>query len=210
MKQLITPAYTPYVPEDVLLADAQKANTKAILSDIIQITSEAGKNWSMKVLSSIDNTKVIFDTSDHELFISQYYITWGADLLSKSGDEFNGAYGLGERVDEFFLRDGTYSFWNRDSPNSEEAGSAGDNNYGTHPYFAYQTSVFTAGSQGSFASAFMNNAAASDAIIENDPATGKISIQFKSVGGNFDLYIDGKEIEVQIVAGHTTKVVLPE
>lgn len=38
-------------------------------------------------------------------------------VATEQGDKFRGIFGLGERVTfEFFLKDGVYSMWTKDSP----------------------------------------------------------------------------------------------
>jgi len=106
---------------------------------LVEVETGHGKHFALKIKSQIDEGQIIFDTTDMDLAVGEYLTVFSAKLNTKTGDSFNGAFGLGERVDEYFLREGTYSFWNRDHKNQEESGSAGDNNYGTHPFFAWQT-----------------------------------------------------------------------
>lgn len=187
------PSWDPYVPEN-LKQTQYTPNTEVILSDHMDIVSAAGKAFSMKIYSSKEKTdpilgkvKVpIWDSADHDLHLEKMLMIWGTNLMTQKKPNFSGVFGLGERVDDkFFLRDGTFSFWNRGEDNIVEDGSLpGKNNYGTHPYFAYRTQTDT------FVSNFFNNAAANDILIENNADTGVVSLDYISIGGSFDLFIE--------------------
>lgn len=60
--------------------------------------------------------------------------------FTEQNDRFTGIFGLGERASlNFFLKDGVYSMWNKDSQSPLEKGTLpAANMYGTHPYFMYK------------------------------------------------------------------------
>jgi alpha-glucosidase (family GH31 glycosyl hydrolase) len=202
--------YDPYMPENVFVSD-QAEDMTAVLSDMITITTGGTDSktktftpYSLQVKSKFDKTTVVWDSAEHALYLSQYFMTWGTSLMSMPKPNFHGAFGLGERVDDYFLKEGTYSFWNRDSPNNMENGLLpGKNNYGTHPFFAWQSPT------GTFVSNYFNNAAANDVIISNDEKGGKIHFDYISVGGSFDLFINEEQTPDDLVAAYQTLVGKP-
>ena len=195
--KITDPSWDPYVPENIAVSQFTP-NSEVVLSDYVDIVSDANKPFSMTIYSfkKIEKTDAfgdktmvkvpIWDSKDHDLYLDKLLMVWGANLMTQKKPNFSGVFGLGERVDdEFFLRDGTFSFWNRGESNIIEDGSLpGKNNYGTHPYFAYRTQTDT------FVSNFFNNAAANDILIENNPDSGEVKFDYISIGGCFDLFIE--------------------
>ena len=181
--------FKPFAPQNLQVTDFTP-NKDVKLMDYIKINTASDK-YSLQIMSRIDKKTVIFDTADHDLFLSQYFMVWGSNLMTQMNDQFFGAFGLGERVDHYFLQDGTYSFWNRGHPNEIENGQLpGKNNYGTHPFMAYKSPIMASTGESTFVSLFFNNAAANDVIIENDAKTGTVSFDYISIGGQFDLFVN--------------------
>lgn len=134
--------YNPHRPEDVINMNLKQAAMGSLNQRVRIIPGGSSKKgeevFVLEFFSYTDEKTVIWSTKDHPLFLSKYLLTWGAELMTMSGENFTGAFGLGERVDELMLRDGIYSFWNRDNPDIEENGTLpGKNNYGTHPFIAW-------------------------------------------------------------------------
>ena len=196
--------YVAYKPEGVISSDRAVATTGSLADRMIVMPGGTDTAFQMQVLSTNDGKTVVWDTGSHPIELSEYLMTWGAELKTGVDTEFTGAFGLGERVDEFMIRDGVYSFWNRDNPNIEENGKLpGKNNYGTHPLIAWKSPV------GTFVSTFMLNAAANDVIISNDMTLGQISMDQISVGGNFDLYISEGAFPDDVVKSYQNLVGKP-
>jgi maltase-glucoamylase len=196
--------YVAYKPEGVISGARVVAKTGSLADRMIIMPGSTSTHFQMQVLSTKDGKTVVWDTNDHPIQLSEYLMTWGADLKTGVDTDFTGAFGLGERVDEFMIRDGVYSFWNRDSPNTEENGKLpGKNNYGTHPLIAWKSPV------GTFVSTFLLNAAANDVIISNDMKQGLISMDQISVGGNFDLYISEGSNPEEVVKSYQNLVGKP-
>lgn len=182
--------YDPYMPTEVLTSYATDFAKTGDLSKRINVTpGSIAKDgtvtpFSFQIMSDKNNTIAIWDSKDHPIFLSQYLMTWGGSLLTGKADQFTPAFGLGERVDDFWLKDGIYSFWNRNMPSSEETEHLpAKNGYGTHPYIAWRTP------EGTFASKFVMNVAANDIVLESDTANGMISFDQISVGGSLELYV---------------------
>jgi len=137
-----TAGYEPYVPENVVSADLKQATIGSLFERVNIIpggSSVKGEEvFVLEILSYSDMTTPIWSSADHPLYLSEFLTTWGGEMVTMKEDAFTGAFGLGERVDDFMLKDGTYSFWNRDNPNDMENGQLpGKNNYGTHPFMAW-------------------------------------------------------------------------
>ena len=113
--------YKPYEPQNLQVTDFTP-NKDIKLSDYISVETGAGEAYALKIMSKIDKKTVIYDTTDHDLYMSQYFMVWGSSLMTQKNEQFFGAFGLGERVDHYFLQTGTYSFWNRGHPNELENG----------------------------------------------------------------------------------------
>lgn len=137
------------------------------------------------ILSQEDNATPIFDSKSHNIYMSEYLNIWGGNLYTGIGEnDFTPAFGLGERVDDFWLKDGIYSFWNRPVPAEFEAGDTlSKNTYGTHPYLAWKTQT------GTFASNFIFNTAANDIELNSQKTFGKILMNQISVGGNIHFFV---------------------
>lgn len=94
--------YKPFAPPNLMVTDFTP-DTRVKLEDYIKIDTASGDAYSLKIMSKIDKTTVIFDTTDHDLYMSQYFMVWGSNLMTQMNDQFFGAFGLGERVDHYFL-----------------------------------------------------------------------------------------------------------
>lgn len=192
------------MPEDVVVSARKTATTGSLADRVNIIPGDTKTHYQMQILSTTDKKTVVWDSADHPIYLSNYLMTWGAELMTGKAELFTGAFGLGERVDEFILRDGVYSFWNRDSPNAEENGKLpGKNNYGTHPLLAWRSPL------GTFVSTFILSAAANDVIITNNAESGSISFDQISVGGNFDIYISEGAFPDDIVKSYQNLVGKP-
>jgi hypothetical protein len=97
---------------------------------------------------------------------------YSANLNTSSGANFNGIFGLGERVlDTFFYPDGVFSLWNRDEALTFDNGKApGTEGYGTHPFYMFKNSDNVWGG------VFTNLANAQDWYVVNDPLTGQVNV----------------------------------
>lgn len=94
-------------------------------------------------------------------------------------------WGLGEQVtDQFYLQDGIYTFWNRDSAttNYDVTSLPGKNIYGTHPFIMYK------GETGDFVGVFFNSINAMDVVIQTLDGNTK-DIIFSTNGGIIDTIV---------------------
>lgn len=82
------------------------------------------------VALTLPNNLKVFDSSGSNLIYQDQYIEFGFKL--NSGD----IYGLGERIGDFALKDGSYAMWStvRDDM-SPDAGKNAGNREGFHPFF---------------------------------------------------------------------------
>jgi len=103
-------------------------------------------------------------------------------------------YGLGERIHEFGLEQGTYTMWNKgqDSPYDDLTG--GLQVYGTHPFIMYQTEKM-----GQFAGIFFRNSNyQSPTVVFNKDGTSTLS--YITTGGNIEAYFFIKGTPKEIIA----------
>lgn len=101
--------------------------------------SEGANGTSILKIYSVRNASLpIFELDT--LAFDEYLNSYGGTLHTRKGDDFEGILGLGDQVSgELFLKDGVYSFWNRDEPDPVQSRTLpGANLYGTHPFFMYR------------------------------------------------------------------------
>ena len=133
------------------------------------------------------------------------------DYLRILDTEVNSAgkmYGLGERTrDKFFLDEGTYTSWAKDSENKYDEGVAGGNSYGVHPvYFTH-----TRGANPKYFGVFNLNANMQNTEVK---FKGRLGAEVKHLltGGVIDLYVfigSSPELAVQMYHKLIGKPALP-
>lgn len=85
---------------------------------------------------------------------------------------------------DLFLIDGTYSLWNKDTPDPVENGKfPSTNSYSSHPF------VMGASRDGNWFGVYSNVANAQDWIIHNEEQSGDVNINFLATGGRGDISI---------------------
>jgi alpha-glucosidase (family GH31 glycosyl hydrolase) len=114
------------------------------------------------------------------------YLNWiSTKVFTETDDKFTGIFGLGERVNkDFFFKDGVYSMWARDQPNTDETGkSPGNNMYGTHPFYMYKHKTNT------WIGVLTKLAHAQDWWIKNNSTLGTVDVSTIATGGVADIYL---------------------
>ena len=117
------------------------------------------------------------------------YINWvNMQINAQPADteeDFHGIFGLGERsTKDFFYKTGVYSLWSKDTWNPQENGKLpGKQVYGVHPFYMFKHSA------NSWVGVFHNLAQAQDWWINNDYASGNVSLSTIATGGLGDIYV---------------------
>lgn len=211
MVSITTDGVTPFVPTEVLTDYATKFATVGDLSKRLVVTQgmvnpdKSITPFSFQILSDSDHTTVIWDSANHPLLLSQYLMLWGGSMKTGQKEKFVPAFGLGERVDDFWLSDGIYSFWNRNMASQKETEMLpAKNGYGTHPYIAWKTPADT------FAAKFVLNVAANDVMLSSDKTAGSISFDQISVGGSMQLFVQEARNPEKLVQQYHKLVGNPE
>mmetsp|Transcript_41978 Transcript_41978/g.48617 ORF Transcript_41978/g.48617 Transcript_41978/m.48617 type:complete len:1282 (-) Transcript_41978:599-4444(-) len=155
------------VTDDVFNPEMLPLDGHLSLEDIESVLTvpKAGETFFFEIHEP-NTQKVIYSTKGQQLVFSPNYIKM-TSVINSNGRIF----GLGERVGDFFLKEGVYTMWNRDEPSPTENGARpGNNIYGTHPVYFSQMK-----SSNQFFAVFDNNAGAQDVIIERDPNGMKLT-----------------------------------
>ena len=158
--QVFNPDIYPFACKDV----------KTKITDVLK-TADKGEELYFKVHGYKNERNVLYSTKNLEFVHTPNYMKTTAHINSDK------IFGLGERVGEFFLKDGVYTLWARDELSPIETGKRPSNSvYGTHPvYFSKLKNSHE------FFAVFENNAGAQDFILESD-TQGKTVTQIKSSG----------------------------
>ena len=162
------------VTDKVFNPDVLPLDGSNVTADIGSVLNTAKENETFYFeIHEYDNpSNVLYSTKDLEFVHTQYYMKTTA-LVNSNGKIF----GMGERVGEFFLNDGTYTLWARDEPSPvEDSKRPGKNIYGTHPVFFSKLK-----SDNDFFAVFENNAGAQDFILEST-SNGKKITHIKTSG----------------------------
>lgn len=139
-----------------------------VTTDISSVltTPAEGEDFYFEV-HALNNPKVVLYSTKGQEFIHTQYYKKTTSIINNDGHIF----GLGERVGDFFLKDGIYTLWARDEPSpTETAKRPGNNVYGTHPVYFSKMKT-----NNDFFAVFDNNAGAQDFIIESDKNGKKIT-----------------------------------
>ena len=133
-------------------------------------------------LKERESGNIEYSTFGHKFRYMDRYIEWTAEIPTHQ------VYGMGERVHNFTLLNGTYTLWNKDnhllSP-IDDAKSPGKNLYGSHPF--YMAKVSTDPKNPKFIGVFMRNANAQEFSITYEGK--KAIIKHVLLGGILDIYI---------------------
>ena len=145
------------------------------LGDITSVLTlpNQGDEFFYEVHQVNDPTKVFYSTRGMPFIYSKYYKKTSAKI-----DSTGQIFGLGERVGEFFLKEGVYTIWARDDPSPVEDGKKpGKNVYGSHPVFFTQMSS----SKSQFFAVFDHNAGAQDFFLKKEGSAYTVT-QIKTSG----------------------------
>ena len=119
-------------------------------------------HFTLKFMNIKTRTNVLYSTKNLEFVHTPYYMKTTVNI-NNNGKIF----GLGERVGDFFSKDGIYTIWARDELSPVEDGNKpGKNIYGAHPIFFSKLK-----SGNDFFAVFENNAGAQDYIFRNNSKT---------------------------------------
>src|SRR5882757_3551837 len=87
-------------------------------------------------------------------------------------------YGLGERVREFQLGEGTWTMWARGADSPYDDGTGSKQVYGVHPFILVQSKK-----KGDFFGMWFRNSNAQSPLIKFNPETGGSTLSYITIGG---------------------------
>jgi len=102
-------------------------------------------------------------------------------------------YGLGERVREFTLGEGTWTLWANGQPTPYDDGSGSLQTYGVHPFALIQSA-----SPGEYFGLYFRNSNAQSPVIKHGEG-GKATLSYITTGGTLDVYFFFKGTAKQII-----------
>ena len=166
------------------------------LDDFVKISDDQS-SFSLLIHEFNNTNNPYFKIDKDSLIMNKFYSSLVTDI-STTGL----IYGLGERVGDFFLKEGIYTTWSRDAMDPIDDGKPpGKNIYGSHPIY------FTQSRNGNMNHwAMMNlNANAQDTKIKFEGEIGARVSHYISGEGIFDMYfiIEKKTPEDVVKAYHS-------
>jgi len=160
---------------------------------VILTLPEEGEEFYYEV--SANGAKTPYYSTKGQQFVYSPYYKRHAAQIETTGQIF----GLGERVGEFFLREGVYTMWNRDATSPIEDGlRPGNNIYGTHPVY------FARVARNDFFGVYDHNFGAQDYVVKK--AGKKYQITQIKTSGLTDQFVILKT-DVQEVIGRYQEIV---
>ena len=170
------------VPEEALNQDSffkNQKNADTTLEDFVSVSKD-GEKFSLTIHEYQNPESYYFKIEEDSLIFSDYYLS-----LETKVNTNQKLYGFGERVTEFFLKEGIYTTWAKDQTDPYDDGERPAKNiYGVHPVYFTRSTTGNKNHWGMF----NFNANAQDTKIEfvgNSEA--KIS-HFITGTGVFDMY----------------------
>lgn len=171
------------VPKQALNPDSfvftQSPNDDATLDDFVQVSDDTSK-FSLKIHEYKNPDSVYFRINENSLTFADYFLSLETDINT------NGKlYGVGERVTNFFIKEGIYTTWAMDQTDPIDDGvRPGKNIYGGHPVYFTQAKTGTKPHWGMF----NLNANAQDTKISYSGDLGGHISHYISGEGIFDMY----------------------
>ena len=112
-------------------------------------------------------------------------------------------YGLGERVREFTLGEGTWTMWANGQPTPYDDGMGSLQTYGVHPFALIQSA-----SPGEYFGLYFRNSNAQSPVIKHGEG-GKATLSYITTGGELEVYFFFKGTAKQIIQQYQQLVGLP-
>ena len=150
------------------------------LNDYVKVSNSTSK-FILQIHEFQNPKSVYFEIGEDSLMFSEYYISLETEINS------NGKiYGMGERVTDFFIKDGIYTSWALDQFDTYDDGKPpGENIYGVHPVYFTKSKTGNASHWGMF----NLNANAQDTKVQlNTGKHGAKISHYISGQGIFDMY----------------------
>lgn len=178
-----------------------KPNADATIDDYVTVSND-GELFSLKIHEFQNPSSVYFQLDPNSLTFADYFLSLDTKINT------NGKiYGMGERITDFFIKEGIYTTWAKDQTDPIDDGKRpGKNVYGVHPVY------FTRSNSGKKLhwGMFNFNANAQDTKVSFSGPLGAQISHYISGQGIFDMYffIDNVKPEDVVtkyhdVIGHT-------
>ena len=165
------------VPKEALNSQFKQEDITRDIADFVTVNLD---KFTLAVHEFKNPDSVYFRIDDDSLVFTDYYQSLDTQVNT------NGyLYGIGERVTDFFIKEGIYTTWSRDIPDPIETRKwPGNNVYGTHPVY------FTKSKSGGMHNwAMMNlNANAQDTKVNYTGELGGQISHYMTGQGIFDMY----------------------
>eukprot|EP00117_Sycon_ciliatum_P022886 scpid16282/ scgid19611/ Sucrase-isomaltase, intestinal; Sucrase; Isomaltase len=170
------------VPESALSPDLKFGpvdNADVKITDYFKISNETD-NFRISLHEFQNPDSVYFRIDDESLLFSDYFLSLETQVNT------NGKlYGVGERITDFFIKEGIYTSWAMDQTDPEDDGvRPGKNIYGTHPVYFTQS---TSGKKSHWGMFNLNANAQDTKIAYKGDLGGQIS-HYITGTGIFDMY----------------------
>lgn len=171
------------------------SNDGASIDDFVTISNETSK-FSLQLHEEGNPDSVYFQIDEDSLTFSEFFLSMETQINTDKH-----LYGFGERVTDFFIKEGTYTTWAKDQTDPVDDGERPSKNiYGTHPVY------FTRSKTGKKLhwGMFNLNANAQDTKIEYDVGLGAQISHYISGQGIFDMYffLDNPDPESVVTKYH--------
>ncbi|CAI2383231.1 unnamed protein product [Moneuplotes crassus] len=183
------------VPKEALSQTTFQTNDAEDIKDYVEI-SKQGEKFSLKIHEKGDPENYYFKINEDSLIFSDYYLSMETTVNTNQK-----LYGFGERVTDFFLKEGIYTTWAKDATDPFDDGKKpGKNIYGTHPVYFTRSSSPNKYHWGMF----NLNANAQDTKIEFVGANEAKISHYITGTGIFDMYffIENKSPEEAVNKYH--------
>ena len=106
------------------------SNDGASIDDFVTISNETSK-FSLQLHEEGNPDSVYFQIDEDSLTFSEFFLSMETQINTDKH-----LYGFGERVTDFFIKEGTYTTWAKDQTDPVDDGERPSKNiYGTHPVY---------------------------------------------------------------------------
>ena len=167
------------------------------LDDYVKVSNPTSK-FTLQIHEFQNPDSVYFEIGKDSLMFSEYYISLETEINSNGN-----IYGMGERVTDFFIKDGIYTSWSVQQKCPYDDGKQlGKNIYGVHPVYFTKSKTGNASHWGMF----NLNANAQDTKVQLNTGKHGANISYYIGGqGIFDMYffIDNSNPEDAIKKYHS-------
>lgn len=199
------PVKSPYeIPSNIIDIDLHPGHRN--LSDFIQwhtvIRKDNPGEFILMVINPDDQSPIWSLRSN--MLLNQHLNMWEGTAHTRETN-FQGLMGLSDQTaTDLFLGNGTYTLWNRGSPDPVETGKyPSENTYGSHPFVMGAANDVNK----SWFGVYSNVANAQDWVIHNEEVSGDVVVNFIATGGRGDISVWSSPTPNGVVATYHNSIV---